>query len=153
MTSSRKKRRGSTPAASSIAALNRMRAAKPKNTKPEELLRAALDHLGLVYANDLILLPGLRRKTDIVFEAQHVAVYVDGCFWHGCPIHGTWPKQNAEFWRNKIETNQRRDADTDRQLREAGWTVIRIWEHQDVEEVARHIYEILRLVDEEALSH
>jgi DNA mismatch endonuclease (patch repair protein) len=68
-----------------------------------------------------------------------VAVFIDGCFWHGCPLHATWPKANAAFWRTKIETNRRRDADTDARLGEAGWDVVRIWEHEDPAEAARLI--------------
>jgi DNA mismatch endonuclease (patch repair protein) len=75
-------------------------------------------------------LPGLRRRADLVFGTARVAVYVDGCFWHGCPVHGTWPKANAEWWRTKIEANRNRDADTDRRMNEAGWLVIRVWEHE-----------------------
>lgn len=140
----RSRRRSEVPAPSSDAARNRMRAAKPRNTKPEVILRSALDQCGLQYANDVILLPGLRRKTDIVFEAERVAVYVDGCFWHGCPIHGTWPKQNAEFWRNKIETNRRRDVDTDQKLMEAGWRVIRVWEHENMMDASQRIATTVR---------
>jgi DNA mismatch endonuclease, patch repair protein len=68
-----------------------------------------------------------------------VAVFVDGCFWHGCPIHGTSPKANAEWWKEKIEANERRDRDTDRELTEQGWRVVRIWEHENVELAVRQI--------------
>jgi DNA mismatch endonuclease (patch repair protein) len=71
-------------------------------------------------------------------------VFVDGCFWHGCPEHGTWPKQNADWWREKIEANQRRDRDTDARLQAAGWTVIRVWEHEDPTQAADQIVEIVR---------
>lgn len=71
-------------------------------------------------------LPG---KPDFVFPKERIAVFVDGCFWHGCPTHATWPKQNAEFWRAKILGNQRRDRSVNRLLRKAGWHVLRIWEH------------------------
>ena len=64
---------------------------------------------------------------------------MDGCFWHGCPEHATWPKENADFWRNKIETNRSRDEDTDRRLKDAGWLPIRVWEHEDAQEAARTI--------------
>ena len=60
-----------------------------------------------------------------------VAVFVDGCFWHGCPDHGTWPKKNASFWKQKIEQNQARDRETNRYLEELGWAVVRVWEHED----------------------
>jgi DNA mismatch endonuclease (patch repair protein) len=69
-------------------------------------------------------------KPDFVFPKERVAVFVDGCFWHGCPIHATWPKQNAEFWLTKISKNQARDRLVNRELRKAGWRVLRIWEHE-----------------------
>lgn len=74
-----------------------------------------------------------------MFPRIKVAVFVDGCFWHGCPVHGTWPKTNAEFWRKKIETNRARDADTNRRLEALGWTVVRIWAHEDPDEAAERV--------------
>jgi DNA mismatch endonuclease (patch repair protein) len=71
-------------------------------------------------------LPG---RPDFVFPRAKLAVFVDGCFWHGCPLHATWPKQNAYFWRNKLLGNRRRDRAVNRILRRAGWRVLRIWEH------------------------
>jgi DNA mismatch endonuclease, patch repair protein len=71
----------------------------------------------------------LAGKPDFVFPRQRIAVFVDGCFWHGCPVHATWPKQNAEFWRAKILGNRQRDRAVNRLLRNAGWQVLRIWEH------------------------
>jgi DNA mismatch endonuclease (patch repair protein) len=68
-------------------------------------------------------------RPDLVFPRQRLAIFVDGCFWHGCPTHATWPKQNAEFWRTKILGNQRRDRAVNRLLRKEGWRVLRIWEH------------------------
>lgn len=68
-------------------------------------------------------------RPDFVFRKPRVAVFVDGCFWHGCPKHGTWPKQNAAFWREKIGRNRARDRKVTRRLRAEGWTVVRIWEH------------------------
>jgi DNA mismatch endonuclease, patch repair protein len=71
-----------------------------------------------------------RVKPDFVFRARRLAVFVDGCFWHGCPLHATKPKQNAEFWREKIEANRARDRLVTRRLRVAGWRVLRLWEHE-----------------------
>ncbi len=68
-------------------------------------------------------------KPDFVFPRHRIAVFVDGCFWHGCPEHATWPKQHAVFWRKKILANRRRDREVNRLLRRAGWRVVRIWEH------------------------
>lgn len=78
-----------------------------------------------------------------MFPRAKVAVYVDGCFWHGCPVHGTWPKANAEWWRSKIHANQIRDADTHKRLKESGWIPIRVWEHEDPEEAAERVVEIV----------
>lgn len=74
-----------------------------------------------------------RRSIDVAFIRARVAVFVDGCFWHGCPQHGTWPSRNSRFWREKIEANKRRDVDTDMLLRAAGWKVVRVWEHETLE--------------------
>ena len=71
-------------------------------------------------------------------------VFVDGCFWHGCPDHATWPTHNAEFWREKIETNRLRDRDTDERLADAGWEVVRIWEHEDPRDVAEQIWGLVQ---------
>lgn len=116
-----------------------MVANRSRDTKPELRLRTALHRKGLRYFVDRAPLPDLRRRADIVFPRLRLAVYVDGCFWHGCPIHGTWPKANREFWRNKIERTRLRDADTDRLLIDAGWEAIRVWEHEDVIDAVDHI--------------
>ena len=71
-------------------------------------------------------------------------MFIDGCFWHGCPLHGTWPKHNAAFWRDKIETNQARDRDTNERLQVLGWKVLRFWEHQDPDTAAETIARTLR---------
>lgn len=86
---------------------------------------------GLRYRVDLAPIRGLRRRADLVFTRARVAVYVDGCFWHQCPLHATFPKANAAWWRDKLDANVARDRDTDRRLADAGWTVVRIWEHED----------------------
>ena len=80
----------------------------------------------------------------MTFPKSRVAVFVDGCFWHGCPEHGTWPKANASWWRQKIEGNRLRDADTTSRLTEAGWVVVRVWEHEDVDSAAQRIVDIIR---------
>jgi DNA mismatch endonuclease (patch repair protein) len=74
----------------------------------------------------------MRRTADIVFPSVGLAIFLDGCFWHGCPFHASWPKVNAAWWREKIETNRRRDRDTDQRLADEGWTVIRVWEHEPI---------------------
>lgn len=131
------------PSPSSKAALNRMKAAKPRDTAPEKALRSALHKKGLRFRVDQKPIRELNRKADIVFRSTKVAVFVDGCFWHGCPIHGTQSKANAEFWRNKIKQNQLRDVDTNEKLEKAGWKVIRVWEHENPEKAAEKILKIV----------
>lgn len=107
-----------------------------RDTKPELLLRQELHRRGLRYRVQ-IKVPGNNRRTiDIAFTRVRLAVYVDGCFWHGCPDHYVRPRANSEWWRWKIERNQERDRDTDRQLDDAGWSVLRIWEHESPESAA-----------------
>jgi len=86
---------------------------------------------GLRYRVDAPPLRDLRRRADLVFSRAKVAVYIDGCFWHSCPEHGTLPKSNHDWWREKLESNVRRDRETNETLRAAGWSVIRVWEHED----------------------
>lgn len=97
-----------------------------KNTKPEIYLRRALSAINLRYRLKNTL-PG---KPDIVFPATRVAVFVDGCFWHGCPRHSVRPKTNTKFWDTKIKANKRRDESVNKLLRKNGWCVLRIWEHE-----------------------
>jgi DNA mismatch endonuclease (patch repair protein) len=87
--------------------------------------------MGLRFRVDSPPLEGNRRRADIVFRRERIAIFVDGCFWHSCPEHGTRPKQNAAWWADKLEQNRVRDADTTRDLTQAGWTVLRFWEHED----------------------
>lgn len=127
------------PTASSDDAQRRMQSVRQRDTSAESLLRSALFARGLRYRVQVLLLTKPRRVADIVFAGPRVAVFVDGCFWHGCPLHATWPKQNADFWRAKILANQERDQDTDTRLRAEGWDVIRIWAHEPPEQAAERI--------------
>jgi DNA mismatch endonuclease (patch repair protein) len=131
------------PVASSMAALKRMQAAKPRDTAPEKAIRSALHRLGLRYSLDVKPVEDLNRRADILFRSLKIAVFVDGCFWHGCPIHGTQAKANAEFWRTKINRNQERDTQTTKYLEQAGWKVIRVWEHEDPILASKKIYRIV----------
>jgi DNA mismatch endonuclease (patch repair protein) len=107
-----------------------------RDTKPEVALRQALHKRGLRYRVQLKV-PGNRRRTiDIAFTRARLAVYVDGCFWHGCPQHHVLPRANSDWWQWKVDLNRARDASTNADLREAGWQVLRIWEHTDPEEAA-----------------
>lgn len=129
----------STPPPSSAAARRRMLAAKRRDTAPELALRRLLHAQGLRYRVDVKVLTGGRRRADIVFTRSRVVVFVDGCFWHSCPLHGTLPKANAEWWAAKLEVNRRRDADTTQRLEAAGWHVERVWEHESPEDAANRI--------------
>lgn len=110
-----------------------------RDTGVEVALRRLLHAEGLRFRIHRRPLPGIRREADVVFGPARVAVFVDGCFWHGCPEHATWPKNNAEFWRSKIEGNRARDRDTDARLARAGWLAIRVWEHEDPATAAAEI--------------
>jgi DNA mismatch endonuclease (patch repair protein) len=120
-----------------------MRATRQRDTKAERSLQESLDRLGLSFETDVRVLSNTRRRVDILFREARIAVFVDGCFWHGCPEHGTWPKRNAQFWKSKIKANRKRDADTNRRLLAEGWCVIRIWEHEDPEAAARKVLHAL----------
>ena len=101
-----------------------MKAARQRDTKAEMLIRRILHAKGLRYRVDFSVLEKPHRRADIAFTRAKLTVFIDGCFWHGCPLHGTWPKHNAAFWRNKIETNQARDRDTNERLQVLGWKVL-----------------------------
>jgi DNA mismatch endonuclease (patch repair protein) len=121
-----------------------------RDTAPELALRSELHRRGLRFRVDRPPLTGLRSRADIVFGPARVAVYVDGCFWHSCPEHGTKPKANAEWWERKLARNRERDAETDRVLREHGWDVVRVWEHEDPEEAAARVEAAVRVRTEAA---
>ena len=110
-----------------------MRANRRTDTKPELALRSALHALGYRYRKDLRLdLPARRVRPDIAFTARKVAVFIDGCFWHACPDHGSKPKNNEWYWSPKLARNVERDRAADAALAEEGWTVVRLWEHVPV---------------------
>ncbi len=121
------------------ATSRRMARQRTRDTAPEVALRSILHGRGLRYRLDRPL-PGLpRRRADITFGRQRVAVFVDGCFWHACPEHGTWPKRNDEWWAAKIRRNTERDRETDAHLQACGWKVIRVWEHESADEAADRV--------------
>lgn len=131
------------PNASNATVRRRMERQRRADTAPEIALRRALHRLGLRFRVNLAPVPGSRRRADVVFTRARVAVFVDGCFWHVCPEHATWPKANAEWWREKLEANVRRDRRTDAELERQGWLPLRVWEHENVltaaERVAYHV--------------
>jgi DNA mismatch endonuclease (patch repair protein) len=115
-----------------------------RDTQPELAIRSELHRRGLRFRVDRAPVSGLRSRADIVFGPARLAVYVDGCFWHSCPEHGTMPKSNAEWWDRKLKRNRERDAKTDQALNEHGWQVVRIWEHEDPVEAADRVMRALR---------
>ncbi|MEW6121709.1 MAG: very short patch repair endonuclease [Pseudomonadota bacterium] len=113
---------------------------KGRNTKPERALRAALWGLGLRYRIHHALL----GRPDVVFPSQRVAIFIDGCFWHGCPEHGVQPKTNEAFWRSKIGRNRERDRKVTSTLQAEGWTVLRFWEHELKKDLPQVVEQIVR---------
>ena len=132
------------PVPSSQSVSQRMSRARREDTAPEVALRSELHRRGLRFRIHVPLAFDRRRRADIVFPSAKVAVFVDGCFWHSCPEHATWPKANAAFWLNKLEGNRRRDVDTNEQLRQLGWEPVRIWEHESPTEAADFVESVVR---------
>ena len=122
-----------------------MQAQRVRNTQPEVALRKVLHAAGLRYGLHRRI-PGTRREIDIALVRYRTAVFVDGCFWHGCPEHGTVPRTNQEWWTEKLHATARRDRDTDERLVAHGWRVIRIWEHEDPVAAAARVVDLLRKV-------
>jgi DNA mismatch endonuclease (patch repair protein) len=117
-----------------------MRANRGSNTGPERRLRSALHALGLRYrVNHRITVDGAIVRPDVVFARKRVAVFVDGCFWHGCPEHASWPKRNGDFWNEKITRTRERDREHTRALVRAGWTVVRVWEHEGLRDAVGRV--------------
>lgn len=119
-----------------------MRSTRQSGTRCELELRSELYRLGLRYRVNYPL-PGTRRRADVAFVRARIAVFVDGCFWHCCPQHATWPKANADWWKRKLEGNVARDRHTDELLTAGGWQVVRIWEHEDMRRAAEAITRIV----------
>jgi DNA mismatch endonuclease (patch repair protein) len=121
------------PLPASAARSANMKANRRRDTKPELALRSALHAMGYRYRKDFRLdLPARRVRPDIAFTSRKVAVFVDGCFWHACPVHGSKPRNNEWYWSPKLEKNVERDRAADAALAAAGWTVVRLWEHVPV---------------------
>jgi len=127
------------------ATRNKMLGNRNRDTKPELRVRSLVHKRGMRYRVNHRPLPRVRRTADLVFRPARVAVFIDGCYWHGCPKHYTEPKTNTEYWREKIDRNKGRDRETDDLLAAEGWTVLRFWEHDDPETVAATIERSVRL--------
>lgn len=116
-----------------------MKANKSRDTKPELRLRRAVHARGLRYRIAIRPVAEVRRTADLVFTKAKVAVFMDGCFWHGCPEHHSVAKTNARFWADKVEKNRSRDRETDILLQSHGWRVVRIWEHEPLEQAVETV--------------
>lgn len=125
------------PHPTSPAVSRRMRRNPRRDTRPERRLRSALHSRGLRFRVDHAIEAGtVRVRPDVVFTRLRVAVFVDGCFWHSCPLHGTRPAANRAYWEPKLLRNRVRDQQVTEALQGAGWLVVRVWEHEDPAEVA-----------------
>lgn len=132
--------------ASTPAVRARMQRQRTRDTQPELAVRRLLHAAGLRYRVDTPPLPALRRRADVVFGPAKVALFVDGCFWHGCPDHGARPTHaNPAYWVDKIRRNRERDSHTDALLEESGWISIRVWEHEDPSEVTNRVIRTVKL--------
>lgn len=134
------------PPSANVATSRRMSRQKTRDTQPEVLLRRELHRRGLRYRVDAPL-PGMpRRRADVLFARAKVAVFVDGCFWHGCPQHKTAPTNNRAWWAAKLARNIDRDRETDVHLSSLGWRALRVWEHENMEHAATDIERLVRSV-------
>lgn len=122
----------------------RMSRIPKRDTKPELALRRELHRRGRRFFVDRAVVPG-RQRADLVFPGPRLAVFVDGCFWHACPEHPRTPRTNVEWWTAKLQRNVARDRQTDADLAEAGWAVVRVWEHETAELAADRVEALLQL--------
>ncbi|MCP2249081.1 T/G mismatch-specific endonuclease [Lentzea aerocolonigenes] len=122
-----------------------MQANRRSGTKPEAALRSALFKLGYRYRKDFLLRlgDGVKVKPDIVFTARKVAVFIDGCFWHVCPDHGRQPTTNEWYWSPKLRRNVERDRTVNQSLTNAGWRVLRVWEHEELQDAVAAVVDTL----------
>jgi DNA mismatch endonuclease, patch repair protein len=132
--------------ASSPASRAVMQANRRRDTAPELAVRRLIHAAGLRYRVDAKPIATLNRRADLVFRRAKVAVFVDGCYWHGCPRHGTAAAVNREYWSSKIARNRARDRETDRLLGEEGWRVLRFWEHEEPRAVSAEVIRAVRAV-------
>ncbi|HKG38389.1 MAG TPA: very short patch repair endonuclease [Conexibacter sp.] len=134
----------SPPPASSPAARAVMQANRATDTRPEVALRSALHRRGLRFRKNARPAAAVRCRADVVFPTARVVVFVDGCFWHRCPQHGTSPSTNSAYWQAKLDRNVARDRRNEEGLAACGWTVIRVWEHEGPERAAARVEQVVR---------
>jgi DNA mismatch endonuclease, patch repair protein len=134
------------PPATTPGRARNMAAIRSRDTKPELALRHELWRRGHRYlVNASLPVSGIRRRVDMLFRGPKVVVFVDGCFWHLCPDHGAIPARNVDYWQPKLEGNRRRDRETDALLVQAGYSVVRVWEHEPLQSAAATVETALRL--------
>jgi DNA mismatch endonuclease, patch repair protein len=121
-----------------------MQGNRAADTRPELAVRSELHRRGNRFRKTVAPVKGLRCRADIVFARARVAVFVDGCFWHRCPEHGTSPRSNSDYWQIKLDRNVARDRRNDHALAASGWHVVRVWEHEDVLDAADRIEAVLQ---------
>lgn len=129
--------------ASTAGVRRSMRSNRGRDTGPELAVRRSMHRMGLRFFVGRRPLPSMPRTADAVFPTVRVAVFVDGCFWHRCPEHATTPVRNADYWVPKLARNAERDRETDRLLEDAGWVVLRVWEHEPAGEAAERVREVV----------
>lgn len=129
------------PHPTSAAVTAAMKGNRRAGTKPEVALRSALHACGLRFRKDYMVTAadGTRAKVDVVFTRARVAIFMDGCFWHGCPEHGHTPKANTHYWEPKLARNRQRDRRVTSALERDGWTVLRFWEHEPLTRVVKQV--------------
>lgn len=132
------------PPASSEAVRKAMQGNRSEGTRPELALRSAVHRRGLRYRLHVKPLRSLRCKADLIFPAAQVAVFIDGCFWHGCPDHGRVPSDAGGYWAAKLSRNVERDRRNNEALAKADWKVLRFWEHDDTDAAAAEIERVVK---------
>jgi DNA mismatch endonuclease (patch repair protein) len=121
-----------------------MKANRRRDTKPEVAIRSLLHRQGLRFRIDKPIRTDLGIvRPDLVFTTKRIAVFVDGCYWHACPEHGELPRANRAFWREKFKRNRARDKEQTAALENAGWAVLRIWEHEEPQRAAERVLDLL----------
>jgi len=125
-----------------------------RDTRPELLVRSTLHRRGLRFRKDYLIRSssGVRVRADVAFTRLKVAVFVDGCFWHACPEHGTTPRRNQGYWLPKLKANVERDRRVDAALTADGWCVLRLWEHEEVSEAAARVEGVVLSLDQVSRS-
>jgi DNA mismatch endonuclease, patch repair protein len=116
-----------------------MRGNRSRDTRPEVAVRSALHRRGFRFRKNHSPVPDIRCAADVVFPGVRIAVFIDGCYWHRCPVHGTNPVTNASYWTAKLDRNVARDRRNDADLAARGWTVLRFWEHEEPDAIASRI--------------